>query len=35
MVYGKHRTARAQLRQDPVECKIDELSDELLVAILS
>ncbi|XP_075083333.1 putative FBD-associated F-box protein At5g56430 [Nicotiana tabacum] len=35
MVYGEHRTARARLRHDPVECKIDKLSDELLVAILS
>ncbi|XP_019241624.1 PREDICTED: putative FBD-associated F-box protein At5g56700, partial [Nicotiana attenuata] len=32
---GQYFTSHVRLRQDPMECKIDALSDELLVAILS
>nr|XP_009765304.1 PREDICTED: putative FBD-associated F-box protein At5g56700 [Nicotiana sylvestris] len=32
---GQYCTSHVRLQQDPVECKIDALSDELLVAILS
>ncbi|KAJ8538129.1 hypothetical protein K7X08_014669 [Anisodus acutangulus] len=32
---GQHSTSRVQLQQDPMECKIEKLPNELLVAILS